>query len=196
MENQGTWNTPTSGGWYVNGDGNAGNLFTNTVACRSGQREPGRGQQLRHVYVPLVNNGTITTTSGVLSISNGVTGTGSFVQTNPGELQVSSGQTVRRDRTDLFPDRQRARDRGWAATGAGSVPRLVVDSGTLTGGDTITVPAGGTAALTSALLDAGVTLKNLGTVDADRPAKPEQRVEGGQPGHLEHPDDRRLVHQH
>ena len=91
------------------------------------------------------------------------------MQTNPGELQVSSGQTV--DVTGLtFSGTGNVHvTSSGALTGTGSVPHLVVDSGTLTGGGTITVPAGSTAALTSALLDAGVTLKNLGTVNQTGP---------------------------
>ncbi len=91
------------------------------------------------------------------------------MQTTPGELTVASGQTV--DVTGLTFSGTGVVHvvSGGVLTGTGSVPRLVVDGGTLNGGGTITVPAGGTAALDGANLDTGVTLRNQGTVNQARP---------------------------
>ena len=92
VENQGIWNAPTSGGFFVNTDSTPGVEFRNTVTGQVNV-SPGAGNSFLF-YAPLVNNGTITTTSGSLQIAGGVSGTGSFVQTTPGELTVASGKTV------------------------------------------------------------------------------------------------------
>ena len=163
VENQGTWNSPPSaGGWYVNTDNSAGVEFRNTVTGQVNV-DPGASNAFLF-YAPLVNNGTITTTSGSLQIVGGVSGTGSFVQTTPGELSVASGQTV-----DVFGLTFSGTGvvhvvSGGVLTGTGRCPGWW-DGGTLNGGGSITVPAGGAAALDGANLDTGVTLRNQGTVN-------------------------------
>ena len=83
----------------------------------------------------------------------------------PRELNVPGGSTVNVTGLTFSGTGVVHVTGGGVLTGTGSVPRLVVDGGTLNGGGTITVPAGGTAALDGANLDTGVTLRNQGTVN-------------------------------
>ena len=142
-----TWKSPTNPPIYDLTDA-PGNVFTNASGGLVDVAPANTTDTTSLGDVPLVNNGTLKVSKGILATTVGGSGAGTYNLLTGTQLNVNgglfdvSGATVTGAGTFNL-------NGGGALKGSPAAANLVLNGGSLTGGGTITFPTGSTVTITS-----------------------------------------------